>query len=326
MTTDYQATTLPTPACADIDVGLDQAAVEVAISTIDVTTIASSASLVDMKISQWQARKKDKRASNEVAYANNAETGIANVTKDLLADSQELKAIHDMTSVIRVFNQDMTFPWGMHNLLPTSRYFDYHKRITEMFQKWDGLVSEFLASYEWHLAHTHALADKMGDLFNPDEYPPLDEVRSKFSYRLGYYPVPQNDWRVEMNQAGLTQMQEQFSDYVENNVKGMFTRVYKQLLTPLQNMSEKLDYTDEEKAKAPRQFSFRNTLVGNLIEMIDTLEQVNVTNDTELAETRMQLVEMLDGVTADGLRDDAYLRRETKRKVDDLINNLPSLM
>jgi hypothetical protein len=60
--------------------------------------------------------------------------------------------------------------------------------------------------------------------------------------------------------------------------------------------------------------------------MIDTLEQVNVTNDTELAETRMQLVEMLDGVTADGLRDDAYLRRETKRKVDDLINNLPSLM
>ena len=60
--------------------------------------------------------------------------------------------------------------------------------------------------------------------------------------------------------------------------------------------------------------------------MVDTLEQVNVTNDAELAETRMQLVEALDGVTADGLRDDAYLRRETKRKVDDIINNLPSLM
>ena len=323
MTTDYQATTttLPTPACADIDVGLDQAAVEAAISTVDVTTIASSASLVDMSISQWAARKKDKRASAEVAYANNAETGIANVTKDLLADSPELKAIKDMTSAIRVFHQDMTFPWGMHNLLPTSRYFDYHKRITEMFQKWDGLVSEFLASYEWQLAHTHALADKMGDLFNPDEYPTVDEVRSKFSYRLGYYPVPQNDWRVEMNQAGLTQMQGQFSDYVENNVKGMFTRVYEQLLKPLQTMSERLDYTDNEDKQI-----FRNTLVSNLINMVDTLEQVNVTNDAELAETRMQLVEALDGVTADGLRDDAYLRRETKRKVDDIINNLPSLM
>tara|TARA_R110000824_G_scaffold31626_2_gene102642 strand:+ start:1266 stop:2240 length:975 start_codon:yes stop_codon:yes gene_type:complete len=324
MTTDYQETTLPTPTCADIDAGLDQAAAEAAIS-VDVTTIASSASLVDMSISQWAARKKDKRASNEVTYANNAETGIANVTKDLLAGSQELKAIHDMTSVIRVFNQDMTFPWGMHNLLPTSRYFDYHKGITEMFQKWDSLVSVFLASYEWQLAHNHALAAKMGDLFDPNEYPTVDEVRSKFSYRLGYYPVPQNDWRVEMNQAGLTQMQEQFSDYVENNVKGMFTRVYDQLLVPLQNMSERLDYTDEEKAKGTHK-KFRNTLVGNLIEMVDTLEQVNVTNDTELAETRMQLVETLDGVTADGLRDDAYLRRETKRKVDDIINNLPSLM
>ena len=318
MTTDYQATTttLPTPTFDDVTISQIPE-----ISTIDVTTIASSASLVDMSISQWAARKKDKRASAEVAYANNAETGIANVTKDLLADSPELKAIKDMTSAIRVFHQDMTFPWGMHNLLPTSRYFDYHKRITEMFQKWDGLVSEFLASYEWSLARTHVLADKMGDLFDPDEYPTVDEVRSKFSYRLGYYPVPQNDWRVEMNQAGLTQMQEQFSDYVENNVKGMFTRVYDQLLKPLQTMSKRLDYTDNEDKQV-----FRNTLVTNLVEMIDTLEQVNVTNDTELAETRMQLVEALDGVTADGLRDDAYLRRETKRKVDDLIKNLPSLM
>ena len=318
MTTDYQATTttLPTPTFDDVTISQIPE-----ISTIDVTTIASSASLVDMSISQWAARKKDKRASAEVAYANNAETGIANVTKDLLADSPELKAIKDMTSAIRVFHQDMTFPWGMHNLLPTSRYFDYHKRITEMFQKWDGLVSEVLASYEWQLAHTHALADKMGDVFTPDEYPTVDEVRSKFSYRLGYYPVPRNDWRVEMNQAGLTQMQEQFSDYVENNVKGMFTRVDDQLLKPLQTMSKRLDYTDNEDKQV-----FRNTLVTNLVEMIDTLEQVNVTNDTELAETRMQLVEALDGVTADGLRDDAYLRRETKRKVDDLIKNLPSLM
>ena len=323
MTTDYQETTtsLPTPACADIGVGLEQAAVDAAISTVDVTTIASSASLVDMSISQWQARKKDKRASAEVAQANNAETGVANVTKSLLAGSPELKAIHDMTSVIRVFHQDMTFPWGMHNLLPTSRYFDYHNGITDRFQQWDNLVSEFLASYEWSLAQTHVLADKMGDLFDPDEYPTVDEVRSKFSYRLGYYPVPQNDWRTQINQAGLTQMQEQFSDYVENNVKGMFTRVYEQLLKPLQTMSERLDYTDNEDKQI-----FRNTLVSNLIEMVDTLEQVNVTNDAELAETRMQLVEALDGVTADGLRDDAYLRRETKRKVDDLIKNLPSLM
>ena len=173
MTTDYQATTttLPTPACADIDVGLDQAAVEAAISTVAVTTIASSASLVDMSISQWAARKKDKRASAEVAQANNAETGVANVTKDLLAGSPALKAIHDMTSAIRVFHQDMTFPWGMHNLLPTARYFDYHNGITDMFQQWDNLVSEFLASYEWSLARTHVLADRWGICLTPTSIP-----------------------------------------------------------------------------------------------------------------------------------------------------------
>ena len=40
---------------------------------------------------------------------------------------------------------------------------------------------------------------------------------------------------------------------------------------------------------------------------------------------RIKLEDALRGVTADGLREDAYLRAETKRTVDEVINSLPSL-
>jgi hypothetical protein len=275
-----------------------------------VATIASSASLVDMSISQWAARKKDKRASNEVAHANNAETGVANVTKALLSDSRELGAVHKMTSAIRVFHMDMTFPWGKHNLLPSEMYADYHGGITERFQQWQSRVDEFLGSYEYDLANMHVLADKMGTLFNPEEYPTVDEVSRKFTYRLGYYPVPQDDWRIQTAQDGLDQMRAGFNDYVDNNLKGLYDNVYKRLLVPLQRASEKLDYT----------------IVSNLLDMAQIMERVNYGDDPELKRVRQRLEDALDGVTPDVLRDDEATRLATKRNIDDIINNLPTLM
>jgi len=56
-------------------------------------SIASSAMLVELNISVWTARKLDKRASEEVVHAKNANKGIANVNKKLLGDCAELDAV-----------------------------------------------------------------------------------------------------------------------------------------------------------------------------------------------------------------------------------------
>ena len=48
-------------------------------------TLASSAMLVELNISNWAGRKKDNRASADVTSQNYAATGVANVNKKLLA-------------------------------------------------------------------------------------------------------------------------------------------------------------------------------------------------------------------------------------------------
>ena len=58
-----------------------------------VPSISSSSMLVDLSISMWAGRKGDKRASEEVASANNAQKGVARVTKSLLGDCDELDAL-----------------------------------------------------------------------------------------------------------------------------------------------------------------------------------------------------------------------------------------
>ena len=102
---------------------------------ISVPSIASSAMLVELSISVWTGIKKDKRASQDVEAQNGADTGVAKVSKKLLGDCAELKAVQDFTANVRTgIHYAMTMPWSNSGLrlLPTVKYFDYTKTMTAL--------------------------------------------------------------------------------------------------------------------------------------------------------------------------------------------------
>ena len=59
--------------------------------------------------------------------------------------------------------------------------------------------------------------------------------------------------------------------------------------------------------------------------MVELLRVCNVTGSTQMTAMADKLDDALRGVTPDALREDAYLRAETKRTVDEAIKALPSL-
>lgn len=70
---------------------------------------------------------------------------------------------------------------------------------------------------------------------------------------------------------------------------------------------------------------FYDTLVSNVTDMFPILDLCNVTGDSQMSAMKLKLEDAFYCVTPDALRDDAYMRKETKRKVDDIIASLPSL-
>ena len=88
-------------------------------------TLASSAMLVEVNISNWTGRKKDRKASKDVTLDNNAESGVANVHKKLLGNCAELDPEHKLTGNIRNIHYNMTMPWSDTGLrlLPPAQYF-----------------------------------------------------------------------------------------------------------------------------------------------------------------------------------------------------------
>ena len=86
-------------------------------------------------------------------------------------------------------------------------------------------------------------------------------------------------------------------------------------------MSERLTTDGEHKHKK----TFRDTLVTNLVDVVDLLQTCNITKNTQMENMRMDLEDTLRGVTPDALRASESLRINTKAAIDKAIMELPSL-
>lgn len=283
-------------------------------------TISSSSMLVELSISTWTGRKKDKRASEDVTSMNHAAAGVAAVNKKLLGDCAELIAVQKFTANLRNAHYAMTMPWSDTGLrlLPTTQYFKYHQQMTALQTEYERLVQLFLDAYDWEISQAQT---KLGDLFLRDDYPTLDSLRKKFRFGLTYIPLPDaGNWIIDLQNDAAEELRAHYENYYSTQLSGAMNDVWKRTYEALSRMSERLDYADHEQKKV-----FRDTLVSNVIDMVELLNVCNVTGDSQMSALAMKLDDALRGVTPDALREDGYLRAETKRAVDDVIKALPSI-
>ena len=283
-------------------------------------TLASSAMLVEVNISHWVGRKKDKRASADVTSQNYASKGVANVNKKLLANNDDLKAIQTHVSAIRATHAAMTMPWSNSGLrlLPTAQYFKYSQVMSDMQDEFWRLVQEFLHKYNDAVIDVQII---LGDLFSRDDYPDRVQVERKFSVGINYMPLPDSgDFRVDIGNDALAEVQEKYSEFYAKQYNAAMDDVWTRLHKSLTSMSERLDYGSKEDKKV-----FRDSLVGNVNDMIELLRVCNVTGSTQMSAMANSLEEAMSGVAPDALREDDYFRAETKAAVDAAIKSLPSL-
>lgn len=203
-------------------------------------------------------------------------------------------------------------------LLPTAQYFKYHEQMTAIQNEFNRLVDNFLQRYADEVVDAQVT---LGSLFNPDDYPTVDSLTSKFAFRLSYIPLPDaGDFRLDVNNDAMSQMQTQYQEYYGRQLKNAMNDVWRRVYDSLSKMSERLDYQSDETKKI-----FRDSMVSNVVDMVELLRVCNVTGDSQMSAMANKLDETLRGVTPDALREDGYLRAQTKRAVDDVIKSLPSL-
>ena len=289
-------------------------------TTPSAPSIAASAMLVELKIRQWTSSVLDKSASKQVVADHNAAAKVARVYKDLLGDCAELRDMQLFASRARKRHYEMTMPWSDTGLrlLPTAQYFKYTEVVNQLQIEFYALANKLFSAYQWKIASAQA---DLGSLFNPHEYPTEAELRSKFSLVVSYIPVPQTgDWRINIGKQGNEQVQAHYDQFYRQALSDAMGSVWERAHEALGRMSERLDYAEKGTKKV-----FRESLVPNVLEIIDLMDVCNITNDPVMSDAAAALRKALQGIDTDDLRQDAGLRRVVKRSVDEVLSSIPSL-
>jgi hypothetical protein len=288
--------------------------------TVSAPSISSASMLVELNISSWTGRRKDKAASAAVTIQNSARTGVASVNKKLLGDCAELVAVQKFAANVRTSHYAMTMPWSDSGLrlLPTTVYFKYHEQISALQNEFDRLVQLFLDAYDWEVVQAQA---KLGTLFHRDEYPTVDSLRDKFGFRLSYIPLPDaGDWRVDIENDAQDSLREQYATFYSKQVEGAMRDIWDRLHTQLKRFVAQLD-VDAEGKKG----KIYASTMENVLQLTDLLEATNYTGDASLTLAQNRIRAALDGVDKGDLVANDGFREDTKRAMQAAIDALPGL-
>lgn len=290
--------------------------------------LSSGAMLSLLNISVWEGRKTDRNASEKLANDNGlAKKKMASVQKSLV-DSDELTAIKKLRGVARNHvHYHLTQPWSDSGLrlLTTKAYFHYENQMSELRNEFWKLAQQFFDTYSLEVAKAQV---DLGPLFNANDYPTLDEIKDKFRFDYTYMPLPSSgDFRVDIGHEQREHLAEEYNKFYQQQFNTAMRDVWERLMQPLANMVERLDYTEDETAKR-----FHSSLVDNVLAITEVMDMVNINNDPDMAAVSTGLQDALRGVTAEALRDDEYLRGQTRKVAADALketkkalDSIPSL-
>lgn len=263
----------------------------------------NNAVLVRFAVSQWTARKYDKKATSEVE-ANHGTNGEVGRFNKQLAAKKYLQELSSNIALARKFHYEQTLPWldadGVR-ILPTANFNSYQEGMSAFHSKHQAALDRFVAGYPDVIDEARY---RLNGLFDPTEFPHATEIRGKFDWSVNFSPVPEaGDFRVDLQQSILDQMerdmQQRLSANYDSAVLDLFERIYVQT----SHVAERLEnYT------GTREGCFRDSLIENTVELASLLPRLNVTGNTKLNELARRIDQELCQYKPDVLRENDATR------------------
>ena len=228
-----------------------------------------------------------------------ADKALIRVSKTLL-DSPELQAISALDGDIRHFLYDMCLPFEVGIPLLPLGLVETVEKLRGFRDKRGELVESFLSAYP---RLCQEAAGRLRTLYNPTGYPPVDEMRSHFTFGWQYvsYGVPEQLREIsaqffqEEREKAVVAMSEACSE-IQQVMRAS-------LLELVSHLRDRLG--DQPDGKPQR---LRESTLQKLRDFLATFDLRNVVDDQELKEQVEKARALLEGVSTDALRNMPLVR------------------
>ena len=274
--------------------------------------LENEAMIVRLSIHQWSARRCDRAVTAETAARYKADPDAGRWNKTLIARD----AVHGVTQVVsaaRAFHYENTLPWddGGGRILPSKNFLGYSKRMRGYREEFESAVREFVANYQ---AYRDDARRRLNGMFDQNDYPAVDEVGDKFSFSFDIDPVPiAEDFRVSIQSAEAKRIKKELEHRLQQRLVEATRDLYVRLNDVVAKVADKLSDKDA---------IFRDSLVENVVELVNLLPKLNVGNDLQLTDLTRVTKRKLCALEPDALRKDEAVRTRAAKDAKAILEKL----
>lgn len=271
-------------------------------------SLHKSSVLVKLTVKTWDGFRKDKRVADRVDEEFKTAGDAGNYNKRLL-DKSALSPIIKLNGKIRMEHARMTMPWCYDgvSLLPTKLMFEYTGLMRDLKDRHATAVENLVSQYPIYKANQAA---RLGELYNPEDYPSQDELRHRFGVSIGFFPVPQSDhFIVDLEADAMKALKDELSKDLAQTSARAIESVYTRVQEMVDHLHERL--ADPENI-------FHNSMMSNIEQLVAVLPGLNVFNDPTLSKVCEELQTRVLITDAQTLRDVPTVREQVANAAFDI--------
>lgn len=265
----------------------------------------------------WTAHKIDQDATEQTLNNYQAFEGAGRFNKALI-DKAHLGTLRKIIQDARKYWHSVTLPWGNEGsrILPGAKIFEFESKMREFQRVFEEEYDKLEANYASIVDEQKKI---LGNMYNPDDYPSIEELRQKFGFENGKLGIKveisgiesTDDIRLDMTEPLINRLKNQAAEEEREKIIEATRDIYRRLVQKLSAMVERLEATKMDKKTNDEVYAkFKNATITNLVEILKLVPLLNIAGDETLNEVSRQLSEKLADIDPVYIRNDEQIRKE----------------
>jgi hypothetical protein len=286
--------------------------------------LSRKAVLVTMPISQWTARRLDRKVTDEVNRSHGAAEDAGRYNK-LLIEKRRLEAVQKAVTGLRTLYYKYTKPWHDEGsrVLPNTLFTKFMEEWRTGLAAFDEAADAFCRDYDLFVRERKVA---LNGLFSEQDYPPSSEIRSKFKATVNVMPFPDAaDFRADLDDTIVADIKAEIEASSREAATKIQTHTMEQIADVVRAMAERLKAYGEKK-DGDRTGYFRDSLVENVRELVELLPAFNMEGDPVLNTLCERMQRELCVESAQELRDNPAARESVQKSAEDILADVSRFM
>lgn len=284
-------------------------------------TLREKCVLVRLRVKEFPNKKNDPVLTRKLANLVKADPSALESKKTLL----DCPAIKDLAKIKgdtrnNIINR-LGSAWEVGERIMANALMDqleYEYAIAE--QSWNDAKDRLRDQAE---AAIERARRRLGDAFDPDDYPSVEEIVGRFTMKLTYRLVPDtHDFRIDnLSHDRNEKLRVDIQTDVDDCIKDAMKSVEDRLVDTVSHLGEVCaKYGHDAKGKVIGRF--KDSTVDKVTELAKLLPHLNITDDPRIAKAATELKDKLSNITPDKIKNSLGERERIVADTKSILDNL----